>query len=177
MLKSQLKRAAQTPQTQKVPIRCPHQNQHVPSLRKLHQLLVFPCCIVWPCLCSIVELATIFLSSGFAGLQTCFSAACSVSSATSLGLRIFRNTPTLLNQAEYRSMTTEAPWALRPQKFLPVTVTAQGLSLELIDTEDRETARKNWHGAKLPCLDVLDLLEYYANLGLPSFPILVLSQH
>ena len=34
MLKSQLKRAAQTPQTQKVPIRCPHQNQHVPSLRK-----------------------------------------------------------------------------------------------------------------------------------------------
>ena len=65
---------------------------------------------------------------GLAGLQTCFSAACSVSSATSLGLRIFRNTPTLLNQAEYRSMTTEAPWALRPQKFLPVTVTAQGLN-------------------------------------------------
>ena len=50
-------------------------------------------------------------------------------------------------------------------------------NLELIDTKDRETARKNWHGAKLPCLDVLDLLEYYANLGLPSFPILVLSQH
>ena len=120
MLKSQLSRAAQT---QKVPIRCPHQNQHVPSLRKLHQLLVFPCCIVWPCLCSIVELATIFLSSGFAGLQTCSSAACSASGATSLGLRIFRNTPTLLNQAEYRSMTTEAPWALHPQKFLQVTVT------------------------------------------------------
>ena len=36
------------------------------------------------CLCSVVELATIFLSSGFAGLQTCSSAACSASGATSL---------------------------------------------------------------------------------------------
>ena len=34
-------------------------------------------------------------------------------------------------------------------------------NLELIDTKDRETARKNWHGAKLLCLDVVDLLEYY----------------
>ena len=48
-------------------------------------------CVVWPCLCSVVEIATIFLSSGFAGLQTCSSAACSASGATSLGLRIFRN--------------------------------------------------------------------------------------
>ena len=34
-------------------------------------------------------------------------------------------------------------------------------NLELIDTKDRETARKNWHGAKLLYLDVVDLLEYY----------------
>ena len=44
-------------------------------------------------------------------------------SSAPLGLRMFRNTPTTLNQAQYRSMTTEAPWALHPQKFLQVTVT------------------------------------------------------
>ena len=69
-----------------------------------HSLLVFPCSIIWPCLCSIriMELAAILISEAGLWLPTCFSAACSVSSATSLGLRIFRNTPTLLNQAEYR---------------------------------------------------------------------------
>ena len=67
-----------------------------------HSLLVFPCSIIWPCLCSIMELAAILISEAGLWLPTCFSAACSVSSATSLWLRIFRNTPTLLNQAEYR---------------------------------------------------------------------------
>ena len=67
-----------------------------------HSLLVFPCSIIWPCLCSIMELAAILISEAGLWLPTCFSAACSVSSATSLWLRIFRNTPTLLNQAEFK---------------------------------------------------------------------------
>ena len=33
-----------------------------------------------------------------------------------------------LRQSEYRSMSTEAPWALHPQKFLKVTVTGRSRS-------------------------------------------------
>ena len=124
LLKSQ-----DTPLKPHKPKRCPSA-AHIKigtfgSRKKLETLWVFPCSIMWQCLCSMVELATIFLRVGFHFQR----AACSVSSATSLGLRIFRNTTTTLSQAEYRSMSTEAPWALHPQKFLKVTVTdAQGLS-------------------------------------------------
>ena len=40
-----------------------------------HSLLVFPCSIIWPCLCSIMELAAILISEAGLWLPTCFSAA------------------------------------------------------------------------------------------------------
>ena len=102
-------------------------------------------------LCSVVELATIFLSSGFAGLQTCSSAACSASGATSLGLRIFRNTPTLLNQAEYRSMTTEAPRALlEPCNVLSITRKMACLSWPIGSCKQRSSCHYTWTPC---CLD------------------------
>ena len=58
-------------------------------------------------------------------LPTCFSAACSVSSATSLGLRIFRNSPTFLNQAEFKRCWCLMLLCCAPLNFLPFCAKAE----------------------------------------------------
>ena len=90
-----------------------------------HLLLVFPCSIIWPCLCSIMELAAILISEAGLWLPTCFSAACSVSSAMSLGLRIFRNSPTFLNQSEFKRCWCLMLLCCAPLNFLPFCAKAE----------------------------------------------------